>query len=71
MKYVNLEPVIHTLSWYKTGQLSYFNLIRAKQKTSQETENGMPIFLEPIRKPKSHLHCEDFSWNQCKSTPQR
>ena len=52
-----------------------------KTKTSQETQRILQKFLEPDRKSKSHLHCdnslefgracEDLSWNHCTSTPQR
>ena len=54
--------------------------IRAKTKTSQETQRSLQKFLEPERKPKviytdNSLEfgkpCEDLSWNHCTSTPHR
>ena len=51
-----------------------------KNKTSQETQRSLQKFLEPERKPKViYTHnslefgksCEELSWNQCASTPQR
>ena len=54
--------------------------IRAKEKTSQETEKSLQKFLDPTTKPKV-IHtenslefgnaCEDLSWNHCTSTPHR
>ena len=80
MKDVNRETITDTLSWYKIWQLSGPNHIRAKPKTSQETEKSLQKFLEPPRKPKviytdKSLEfgkaCEDSSWNHCTSTPHR
>ena len=54
--------------------------IRAKRKTSQETQRSFQKFLEPDRKPKVIYNdnslefgkaCEDLSWNHCTSTPHR
>ena len=54
--------------------------IRAKTKTSQETQRSLQKFLEPERNPKviytdNSLEfgkaCEDLSWNHCTSTPHR
>ena len=54
--------------------------IRAKTKTSQETQRSLQKFLEPNRKRKviytdNSLEfgksCEDLSWNHCTSTPHR
>ena len=54
--------------------------IRAKKKTSQETQRSLQKFLEPERKPKviytdNSLEfgkvCEDLSWDHCSSTPHR
>ena len=54
--------------------------IRAKNKTSQETQRSLQKFLEPERKQKviytdnsSEVGkaCEDLSWNHCTSTPHR
>ena len=54
--------------------------IRAKNKTSQETQRSLQKFLEPEEKPKviytdNSLEfgkaCEDLSWNHCTSTPHR
>ena len=51
-----------------------------KNKTSQETQRSLQVFLEPERKPKviytdNSLEfgkaCEDLSWNHCTSTPHR
>ena len=44
---------------------------QCKKKTSQETQKSLQKFLEPTRKPKSHLHCEELTWNRCTSTPHR
>ena len=46
---VNLETIIDTLSWYKILPLNGSNLIRAKQKTSRETEKSVQSFSS--RKP--------------------
>ena len=51
MKDVDLETITDALSWYKFWQLNGFNHIRAKQKTSQETEKSLRKFLEPQHKP--------------------
>ena len=49
-----------------------------QSKTSQETQNSLMKFLEPMRKPKVVYtdnslkfgkSCEELSWNQCTSTP--
>ena len=67
-------------SWYRIWPLNGSRRIRAKNKTSQETQRSLQKFLEPERKPKviytdNSLEfgkaCEDLSWNQCTSTPHR
>ena len=64
----------------KTSPLNGSRRIRAKTKTSQETQGSLQKFLEPERKPKviytdNSLEfgkaCEDLSWNHCTSTPHR
>ena len=46
--------------------------VRAKQKTSQETQRNLQNFLEPDKKPWNLAKvCEDLSWNHCTSTPHR
>ena len=52
MRDVNHETLTDTQSWYKILPLNGFNLIRARGKTSQETENSLQKFLEPTWKPK-------------------
>ena len=78
MRKVNLETVTDKLSWYKILPLNGLNLICAKKKTSQETENSLRKFLEPSEKPKviytdNSLEfgkaCEDLSWNHRTTTP--
>ena len=81
MKDVDLETITDALSWYKFWQLNGFNHIRAKQKTSQETEKSLRKFLEPQHKPTKVIptykslefgkSCEDLSGNHCTSTPHR
>ena len=75
---MNLETVIDMQSWCRP--LNGSSRIRAKQKTSQETQRSLQKFLEPERKPKviytdNSLEfgkaCEDLSWNHCTSTPHR
>ena len=57
-----------------------FSLLRAKKKTSQETEKSLRKFLEPSEKPKViYIHnssefgksCEELSWNHRTSTRRR
>ena len=76
----NLETITGALSWYKILPRRGSNLVRAKTKTSQETQRSLQKFLEPNRKPKviytdNSLEfgeaCEDLSWNHCTSTPHR
>ena len=80
MKVVNLETIIDIQSSCRTWPPNGSSRIRAKQKTSQETQRSLQKFLEPNRKPKvmytdSSLEfgkaCEDLSWNHCTSTPHR
>ena len=77
---MNLETIIDTQSWCRTWLLNGSSRIRAKNKTSQETQRSLQKFLEPERKPKviytdNSLEfgkaCEDLSWNHCTSTPHR
>ena len=77
MKDVNLDTIIDTLWWYKTGQHSGHNRTHVKRKFHRKT---IQKFLEPTRKPKviytdNSLEfgkaCEDLSWNHCTSTPHR
>ena len=42
--------------WYKTWQHSGYNHTRVKQNLPRETQKNLMKFLEPDRKPKSHLH---------------
>ena len=67
-------------SWCRTWPLNRSKHIRAKKKTSQETQRSLQKFLEPDRKPKviyadNSLEfgkaCEDLSWSHCTSTPHR
>ena len=46
------KEVIDALWWYKTWPLSGYNLTLVKQKTSQETQKSLQIFLEPSANPK-------------------
>ena len=80
MKDVNLETVIDMQSWCRTWPPNGSSHIRAKQKTSQETQRSLQKFMEPDRKPKviytdNSLEfgkaCEDLSWNHCTSIPHR
>ena len=72
--------MIDMQSWCKTWPPNGSNHIRAKQKTSQETQRSSQKFLEPKREPEviytdNSLEigkaCEDLSWNHCTSTPHR
>ena len=80
VKVVNLETITDTQSWCRTWPPNGSSRIRAKTKTSQETQRSLKKFLEPNRKPKviytdNSLEfgkaCEDLSWNHCTSTPHR
>ena len=80
MKIVNLETITGMQSWCRTWPPNGSRHIRAKTKTSQETQRSLQKFLEPERKPKviyadNSLEfgkaCEDLSWNHCTSTPHR
>ena len=80
MTIANLEPIIDMQLWCKTWPLNGSKHIRAKQKTSQETQRSLQKFLEPERKPtviytdnslEFGKACEDLSWNHCTSTPHR
>ena len=80
MKVVNLETITDVQSWCRTRPPNGSRRIRAKQKTSQETQRSLQKFLEPDRKPKiiytgnsleGGKACEDLSWNHCTSTPHR
>ena len=77
---MNLETIIDMLSWCRTWLPTGSSRLRAKTKTSQETQRSLQKFLEPERKPKviytdNSLEfgkaCEDFSWNYSTSTPHR
>ena len=77
---VNPETITDMQSWYRTWPLNGSRRIRAKTKTSQETQRSLQKFLEPDKKPKviytdNSLEfgktCEDLSWNHCASTPHR
>ena len=77
MTIANLETIIDTQSWCRTWPLNGSRRIRAKNKTSQETQRSLQKFLEPERKPKviytdNSLEfgkaCENLSWNHCTST---
>ena len=74
------ETISDTQSWCKVQPLNGFNLIRSKQKTSQETEKSLRNVLEPSGKLKvidtdNSLEfgksCEDLSWNHRTSTLHR
>ena len=52
MRDVNLETITSSLSWYKMLLPSELSLIRAKRRTSHETERSLSFFLEPSHKPK-------------------
>ena len=76
----NLETITDMQSCCRTWPPNESNRIRAKTKTSQETQRSLQKFLEPERKPKviytdNSLEfgkaCEDLSWNHCTSTPHR
>ena len=80
MTIANLETIIDMQSWCKTWPPNGSSRIRARQKTSQETERNLQKFLESNRKPKviytDHSlefgkACEYLSWNHCTSTPHR
>ena len=80
MKVVNLETIIDMQSWCKTWAPNGSSRIRAKTKTSQETQRSLQRFLEPNGKPEVVYTdnllefgkaCEDLSWNHCTSTPHR
>ena len=67
-------------SWCRTWPLNGSRRIRAKTKTSQETQRSLQKFLEPNGKPKVIYTdislefgkaCEEISWNHCTSTPHR
>ena len=77
---MNLETIIDMQSWCRTWPSNGSSRIRAKQKTSQETQRSLHKFLEPNRKPDVIYTdnnsdfgkaCEDHSWNHCTSTPHR
>ena len=66
--------------WCRTWPPNGSSRIRAKQKTSQETQTSLQKFLEPNRKPKVIYTdnsmefgkaCEDLSSSHCTSTPHR
>ena len=80
MKIVNLETINDMQSWCRSWPLNGSRRIRAKKKTSQETQRSLQKFLEPNRKSKviytyNSLEfgkaCEDLSWNHWTSTPHR
>ena len=80
MTIANLETITDMQSWCRTWPLNGSNHVRAKTKTSQETQRSLQKFLEPERKPKVIYTdnsmefgkaCEDLSWNHCTSTPHR
>ena len=80
MTIANLETITDMQSWCRTLPLNGSRHIRAKPKTSQETQRSLQKFLEPDRKPKviytdNSLEfgkaCEDLSRNHCTSTPRR
>ena len=80
MNIVNLQTIIDMQSWCRTWPPNGSSRIRAKQKTSQETQRSLHKFLEPNRKPEViytdyslefGIACEDLSWNHCTSTPHR
>ena len=77
---MNLQTIIDMQLWCRTWPPSGSSRIRAKTKTSQETQRSLQKFLEPNRKSKviytgNSLEfgkaCEDLSWNHCTSTPHR
>ena len=80
MTIANLAKITVMQSWCKTWPLNGSKRIRAKEKTSQETERSLQKFLDTTTKPKV-IHtenslefgnaCEDLSWNHCTSTPHR
>ena len=76
----NLETITDMQSWCRTEPPNGSRRIRAKQKTSQETQRSLQKFLEPERNRKVSYTdnslefgkaCEDLSWNHCTSTPHR
>ena len=80
MRRVNHETITGTLSWYKIFPLNGFKPIRAKQKTSQETEKSLRMFPELSQKPEVTYtdnslefgkSCEDLSWIHRTSKPHR
>ena len=52
MTIANLETIIDMQSWCRTWPPNGSSHIRAKIKTSQETQRSLQKFLEPDRKPK-------------------
>ena len=80
MKVVNLETITDMQSRCRTEPHNGSKHIRARTKTSQETQRCLQKFLEPDRKPEviytdNSLEfgkaCEDLSWNHCTSTPHK
>ena len=80
MKNVNLETITDMQSWCRTWPPNGSRRIRAKTKTSQETQRSLQKFLEPDGKLKviytdNSLEfgkvCEELSWNHCTLTPHR
>ena len=49
---VNPETIIDMQSWCRTWPPNGSRRVRAKTKTSQETQRSLQKFLEPERKPK-------------------
>ena len=73
-------PARMLMSSHPHGSSSMKNTIHFQNKTSQETQRSLQVFLEPERKPKVFYTgnslefgkaCEDLSWNHCRSTPHR
>ena len=80
MTIANLETITDMQSSCRTWPPNGSRRIRAKTKTSQETQRSLQKFLEPDRSPRviytdNSLEfgkaCEDLSWNHCTSTPHR
>ena len=80
VKVVNLDTIPDLQTWCKTWPPNGSSHIRAKQKTSQETQRSLQKFLESNRKPtvtytdnslEFGKACEDLSWNHRTSTPHR
>ena len=80
MTIVNLDTITDMQSWCRTEPLNGSRRIRAKTKTSQETQRSLQKFLEPDRDLKliytdNSLEfgkaCGDLFWNHCSSTPHR